>query len=179
MVAVLAFSQTPGGVLQPTIASPSTRVESTRDSRISRRLRALYRQFTDRPARLIIARAPSSSLAQSPSVRPSHRTLRIDCAVARGDRVKTTISLFPETSLSVSKRPMKPLPPATTMRFVIFRFSSKTDFPESPSLRAVGSLLLAEFLRFKQLGPNPTTSTYSGSASRLTSLIVPHRLRRI
>src|SRR2546425_5662984 len=52
MVAVLAFSQTAGGVLQRAMASPSTRVEPTRDSRISRLLRALYRQFTDRPARL-------------------------------------------------------------------------------------------------------------------------------
>src|SRR5207245_8670885 len=56
MVAVLALSQTGGGLLQRAIASPSTRVESTRDSRISRRLRSLYRQFTDRPARLITTR---------------------------------------------------------------------------------------------------------------------------
>src|SRR5229473_1095534 len=67
MVAVLALSQSGGGVLQRAIASPSTRVESTRDSRISRRFCSLYRQFTDRPARLINARAPSSSLAQSVS----------------------------------------------------------------------------------------------------------------
>src|SRR6266852_7612121 len=125
MVAVLALSQTGGGVLHRATASPSTRVESTRDSRISRRFRSLYLQFTDLPERLIRARAPSSSLAQSPSVRPSHPTRRIDCAVGPGDRVRTTISLFPETSDSVSKRPMKPLPPAIMMRFFIFRSSSK------------------------------------------------------
>src|SRR2546426_4810276 len=121
MVAVPALSQTGGGELQRAIASPSTRVESTRDSIISRRLPLLYRQFTDRPARLIRARAPSSSLAQSPSVCPSHPTWQIDCTDARGDRVRTTTSLFPETSDSVSKLPMKPLPPATTMRFSMFR----------------------------------------------------------
>src|SRR5437016_14125963 len=120
MVAVLALSQTGGGLLQRAIASPSTCVESTRDSRISRLLRSLYRQFTDRPARLISALAPSSSLAHSPNVRPSHPILRIDCGTGPGDRVRTTTSLFSETSLSVSKRPMKPLPPAMMIRFFIF-----------------------------------------------------------
>src|SRR6266487_577974 len=131
IVAVLALSQTGGGLLQRAIASPSTRVESTHDSRISRLLRSLYRQFTDRPARLISARAPSSSLAQSPSVLPSHPTRRIDCPAVCGDRVRTTTSLSPETCLSVSKRPMKPLPPATMMRFLIFRSSSKAVSLES------------------------------------------------
>src|SRR5205807_3155893 len=128
MVAVLALSQTGGGLLQREIASPSTHVESTRDSRISLLLRSLYRQFTDLPARLISARAPSSLLAHSPNVRPSHPTRQIDCATGPGDRVRTMTSLFPETSLSVSKRPMKPLPPATMMRFLIFGFSSKACF---------------------------------------------------
>src|SRR2546422_6392777 len=120
MVAVLALSQTGGGASERAMASPSTRVEFTRDSRISRRLRSLYRQFTDRPARLIRAGAPSTSLVQSPSVRPSHTTWRIDCSVVRGVRVRTTTSLFPGTSVSVSKLQMKPFPPATTMRFLIF-----------------------------------------------------------
>src|SRR5207249_6717259 len=92
IVAVHAFSHTRGGRLQRAIASPNTRVESTRDSRISRRLRSLYRQFTDRPERLISARAPSSSSFQLSSVLPSHWIWRIAPAAGGGERVSTTTS---------------------------------------------------------------------------------------
>src|SRR3989442_8809250 len=87
MVAVLAFIQSFGGSDAPAIASPTSRVVTSRDSRISRRLAALYRQLTLRPARLMTASAPSSARTQSPLLIPSHL---IVCHGAGSERRETT-----------------------------------------------------------------------------------------
>src|SRR6266851_803377 len=76
MVAVLACSQVRGGRAAPAIARPTARVDRVRDSLIWRRLSALYRQLTLRPARLMTASAPSNSAAHSSTVSPSHPTTR-------------------------------------------------------------------------------------------------------
>jgi hypothetical protein len=89
-VAVLACSHTGGGRQLPEIACPTARVDATRLSRIARRLAAVYRQFTFRPARLITAPAPSSSAAHGPTVAPSHGTLRH--GPDEGERLSTTTS---------------------------------------------------------------------------------------
>jgi hypothetical protein len=52
MVAVLACSQTRGGRAARATARPTRRVGITRESRMARRLAAVYRQLTLRPARL-------------------------------------------------------------------------------------------------------------------------------
>jgi hypothetical protein len=62
MVAVDACSHTPGGRFAFEIACPTARTDSTRDRTISFRWCGVYRQFTDRPARLITTSAsPSAS----------------------------------------------------------------------------------------------------------------------
>jgi hypothetical protein len=71
---VLACSQARGGVRHAAIARPTAAVDSTRESMIARRFAAVYRQLTERPARLITASAPSSSFAQAPTFDPSHAT---------------------------------------------------------------------------------------------------------
>jgi hypothetical protein len=119
MVAVLAFSQTGGGLTARATASPSKRVVSTRDSRISRRFFSLYRQLTDRPDRLMRAWDPSSSVCQSPRFRPSQRTWRISPTFWIGERVSRTTSYPSAASLRLRKVPMKPVPPARIMRPVV------------------------------------------------------------
>ena len=53
------------GARRRAIACPTTRVDSTRESRMARRFAAVYRQLTLRPARLITTSHPSSSFDQS------------------------------------------------------------------------------------------------------------------
>jgi hypothetical protein len=80
---VLACSQTRGGRVACLIACPTTPVEKTRDSRISLRLDAVYRQLTLRPARLITASEPSSSVDQPQAWRhPMARRARAGLADA-------------------------------------------------------------------------------------------------
>ena len=57
MVAVLACSHTRGGLDACAMASPTTRVDSSRDVRIDSRFAWVYRQSTLRPARLMTTSA--------------------------------------------------------------------------------------------------------------------------
>src|ERR1700722_7291174 len=113
MVAVLALSQVGGGWAHPAMASPKTRVESTRDSRINRRLAALYRQFTERPVRLMTAAAPSNSCRHGPKVRAS-QAMFLEGPSACGERLRTVMSYPWAFSERAKRRPNKPLPPART-----------------------------------------------------------------
>ena len=72
------------------IACPTTRVDNTRDCRISSRFAAVYRQLTLRPARLITTSQPSISRCQLPRVAPSQATTRH--GRTSGRRLKTTTS---------------------------------------------------------------------------------------
>src|SRR5947209_6510686 len=113
MVAVDACSQTRGGRLAPAIASPTTRVDRRRDSRISRRFCGVYRQLTLRPARLMTTSAPSSSAVQSPSVSASHAAVRHGAEV--GLRLRTTTPCPPARKCRARIVPTCPEPPGMTI----------------------------------------------------------------
>ncbi len=72
------------------MASPTTRVDSSRDVRIDSRFAGVYRQSTLRPARLMTTWQPSISFAQSDIVLPSHASTRHGAGL--GSRLKTTTS---------------------------------------------------------------------------------------
>jgi hypothetical protein len=113
MVAVLALIHKPGGRCSLLMASPRSSVLRIRDSRISRRFRALYRQLTLRPARLITTSASSSSLVQSSSS-PFHETTRQGATAPVRDRTVTASPLACERAAMI--RPRCPAPPGITMR---------------------------------------------------------------
>src|SRR3954469_18821335 len=109
MVAVLAWSHTRGGLEAYAIASPTTRVESSRDVRINSRFDCVYRQSTLRPARLITTSAPSNSSAHSFRVRPSHAKTRHGAGL--GLRLNTTTSCPATWNAFERTVPDLPLPP--------------------------------------------------------------------
>ena len=114
MVAVLALIHKRGGRCNLLIASPRSSVLRIRDSRISRRFRALYRQLTLRPARLITASASSNSLVQSSRFSPSHETTCQGATTPLRDRTVTaspSACRCPATIL-----PRCPAPPGITTR---------------------------------------------------------------
>src|SRR5947199_1340408 len=118
MVAVLVFSHTRGGLEHRTMASPNTRVELTRDSRMSFRFREVYRQLTDFPVKLTTTAAPSSSCCQAPMVlafQPISRTAEV---TSFGWRVNMTISHPRFTKYAARAHPKKPDPPARMIRFI-------------------------------------------------------------
>src|SRR4051794_452035 len=103
MVPVLALNHTAGGLAQAVSARPRALVVSVREVKISSAFRLVYRQLTDRPARLSTASAPSRTRPRSlphrasPPVRPIVRTVH------------------PSPSKAARRwRPMKPLAPAMT-----------------------------------------------------------------
>src|SRR5206468_12833113 len=136
MVAVLAWNHALGGVETPRIASPITRVERTRDSRISARFLRSYRQLTLRPARLMTASAPLSSCVQSPNVWASHCTTRH--GARRGFRLRTITSWASACRARARTLPTWPEPPGITI--FILSFPASETYIGQKSHRLLGCL---------------------------------------
>jgi hypothetical protein len=114
MVPVLVLTHKRGGRCNLLMASPRSSVLRIRDSRISRRFRALYRQLTLRPARLITASASSNSLIQSSRSSPSHETT---CQGATTPLRERTVTASPFACRCLATiRPRCPAPPGITTR---------------------------------------------------------------
>src|SRR5581483_8622358 len=96
------------------MARPTARVESTRESMMARRLAAVKRQLTLRPARLITTSAPSSSACHAPGDAASQSTARPGPS-ARGFRLRTTTSCPSRRKARASVPPRKPRPPGMTI----------------------------------------------------------------
>ena len=90
-----------------------TRVGVIRDSMISARFLALYRQLTLRPARLMTASAPASRSVQSPGVCPSHGIARH--GDFRGFRLRTITSWPSAWKARARTVPTCPDPPGMTI----------------------------------------------------------------
>src|SRR5882762_7764218 len=114
MVAVLALIHKRGGRCSPLIASPSSSVVRIRDSKISRRLPALYRQLTLRPARLITTSAPSNAVVQSSRSVPFHETTGHGSTAPLRDNTVTALPV--EYRCATRILPKCPVPPGMTMR---------------------------------------------------------------
>ena len=119
-VAELALNHARGGFAHRATASPTARVDSTRDAMMSCRFFAVYRQSTERPVRLTTNSAPSSSRVQSPSVRASHATSRTPSTRDFGERVSTTTSQPSARKCFARAPPRKPEPPARIIFFMAF-----------------------------------------------------------
>src|ERR1039457_3234356 len=91
--------------------------EFTRDVVMPSRFSGVCGQLMFLPVRLMTASAPSKIEIHSPACSPSHATSRTPFPRWRGERVSTTISKPRAKNSFASARPMKPLPPAMTMRF--------------------------------------------------------------
>ena len=95
-------------------ASPKTRVDSTRDLRISSWWSGVLMQLTLRPARLIKPTAPPNSCRQDPRVRPSHAKCRHE-PVTFGLLRDTITTEAPRAARWCAREmPRKPLPPVMT-----------------------------------------------------------------
>ena len=103
----------PGRRAASAMACPTARVELIRESLITRRFLAVYRQLTLRPAKLITASDPSISAAQSLRVSASHRTTRQ--AAFPWPRLSTTTSWPSATKARASRIPTCPVPPGITI----------------------------------------------------------------
>src|SRR6266851_1362259 len=114
MVAVLALTHKRGGRCSLLMASPRSSVVRIRDSRISRRFFALYRQLTLRPAILITTSAPSNSLAQSSGSVPFHETTCQGATAPLRDRTVTALPFACRCPATI--RPRCPAPPGITTR---------------------------------------------------------------
>src|SRR6266849_4854458 len=114
IVAVLALIHKRGGRRSFLMASPRSSVVWTRDSRISRRLPALYRQLTLRPARLMTTSASSNSLVQSPRFAPLHQATRQGATAVV--RARTVIAFPLACRWRATIRPRCPAPPGMTTR---------------------------------------------------------------
>src|SRR5712664_659795 len=113
MVAVLALTHKRGGRCSLLMASPRSSVVRIRDSRISRRLFRLYRQFTLRPARLITTSASSNSLSQSSGSAPFHETICQGATAPLRDRTVTALPCACRCPATIRPRCPRPreLPP--------------------------------------------------------------------
>src|SRR5258707_13568373 len=114
MVAVLALTHKRGGRCSLLMASPRSSVVRIRDSRISRRLFRLYRQFTLRPARLITTSASSNSLSQSSGSAPFHETICQGATAPLRDRTVTALPRACRCPATIC--PRCPAPPGITTR---------------------------------------------------------------
>src|SRR6478736_5418740 len=104
MVAVEALNHTAGGAAASVTASRSARVVSTRERRISSRLRSVYRQFTDLPARFTSTSDPSIVWA-----------IRAGSAHVTSPVRPTVLTSYPSAlNARTTAAPTNPLAPATT-----------------------------------------------------------------
>lgn len=103
-----------GGRCSLLMASPRSSVVRIRDSKISRRLFALYRQLTLRPARLITTSASSDSLVQSSGSAPFHETTCPGATPPLRDRIVTALPFACRCLATI--RPRCPAPPGITTR---------------------------------------------------------------
>jgi hypothetical protein len=88
---------------------------------------------------------PSSSLFQSPRLCPSQGTERISPPFWSGARVSRTTSYPSAASLCRRKVPMKPVPPARTMRPVVRGFPPYSPgFPPADKRRLKQQFLISE-----------------------------------
>ena len=111
---MLALIHKFGGLCSLLIASPRSSVVRIRDSRISRRFPALYRQLTLRPARLITTSASSNSLAQSSGSVPFHEATCQGASAPLRDRTVTALPCSCRCPATI--RPRCPAPPGMTTR---------------------------------------------------------------
>ena len=115
MWAVDICTQIFGGFATARSACPSTRVDSTRDRRISSLCSGVLMQSTVRPVKFTKAVAPSRQPDQSPRVRASQRS-RFRGVSAEACR-ESRITSQPACSRCCARfKPRKPVPPAMTIR---------------------------------------------------------------
>src|ERR1019366_6063177 len=88
-----------------------------------------------RPVRFTTASAPSRNCVQSPGCSPSQTTSRTSSRRARDRRVSTMTSSPRSVNSSASAVPIKPLPPAMTIRFALMA-ESFLKFQSRPGMRS-------------------------------------------